>query len=72
MAARFLDFYESAHAVTLRDLWFFDLYRAFRALPELRFFEQGYVDLGLIELREPDLEVRLRKFIHHALNTAAA
>jgi aminoglycoside phosphotransferase (APT) family kinase protein len=63
VADGFLEAYQTAANKRLDGQWFFDLYGALRALPELRSFEQGYVDLGLAHLTQSFLESRLRAFV---------
>ncbi len=59
--------YERLAGQPLHDLWYFDLFRGVRALPQYQQWLVGYQDFGLGDLQPLDVEARLRAFLRRAL-----
>jgi hypothetical protein len=71
VADQFAADYERLSGESIRDLWYFDLYRGMRAIQWYDFWLEGYHDIGQTHVTVEGAGARLRELLGRAVAQAA-
>ena len=68
VADLFLEAYEKAIGYKLKEIFFWDIHRAWAALPNYKYWIPAMHGIGRLDLNEQNMGERLNIFIHNAIN----